>query len=119
MSEQDFSDVVKALMTDHDYQNVNARTVDLWLLLCACQAMQRSTLLHDPLKAVYKDLGKRLQAIVLAIHPDAKALAEAGWNEAYDFIRAGNGVVEDGPRTLFHIVNPYDVEEENSDDYPE
>lgn len=80
MDDSNFVSVVTALMTDTDYQNVNVKTVDLWLLLSACKQMTVLETLHPPLREYYRDLGKRLQAIVVKIHPEAKELAARGWD---------------------------------------
>lgn len=80
MDNQGFDAVVHALMTDHDYQAVNIRTVDLWMLLCACQSLAYDARLHGGSHSYYRDLGKRLQAIVVALHPEARELAERGWD---------------------------------------
>lgn len=84
MNDKDFDAVTSVLMTDQDYQNVNVRGVDLWLLLCACQTVVASDHIHEPLKAIYRDLGKRLQAIVIHLHPEAKELAARGWDTFVD-----------------------------------
>jgi hypothetical protein len=67
-------------MSDHDYQNVNVRTVDLWMLMCACQTMMLFEHLSPASHEFYRDLGKRLQAIVVAIHPEARELSDRGWD---------------------------------------
>lgn len=86
MDKPDFSAMVHEVMTDQDYQNVNVRTVDLWLLFSACQAMHTWRGIHNPLRDTYKDIGKRLQAIIVTIHPNVKPLADAGWDRNYDYV---------------------------------
>lgn len=79
MNDSEMMELTEEVMSDHDYQNVNIRVVDLWILLCACQFMSVSRRIHEPLQNGYRDLGKRLEAVIVTIHPNVKPLITAGW----------------------------------------